>query len=275
MARIRTIKPEFFRHHRLYLAEKETGLPLRMAFAGLWTAVDREGRFKWKPAELKLDCLPYDDIDFGLILDALAKNNFVVSYKVGEKRFGYIPSWSEHQVINKREAASQLPDPNGENASMCVHSTKHVPAHGEREGKGREKEGNTPLTPQGAEPDEIYEAVEMWNSMAAKHNLPEVQKFTEKRKRSLKRRLADCGGLHGWSAACERVADTPGLLGKGNRSWKINFDFMVSESGFTKLMEGNYENFGKGDSKQSAGGRFDQEASADRISEALGLTRSH
>jgi hypothetical protein len=64
MARIRTIKPEFFRHADLYEAEKETGLPLRLAFAGLWTAADREGRFKWRPRELKLDCLPHDEVDF-------------------------------------------------------------------------------------------------------------------------------------------------------------------------------------------------------------------
>ena len=48
MARIRTIKPEFFRHEALYEAEHETGLPLRVAYAGLWTAADREGRFQWK-----------------------------------------------------------------------------------------------------------------------------------------------------------------------------------------------------------------------------------
>jgi hypothetical protein len=70
LARIRTIKPEFFRHADLYEAEKETGLPLRLAFAGLWTAADREGRFKWRPRELKLDCLPHDDVDFSRVLDA-------------------------------------------------------------------------------------------------------------------------------------------------------------------------------------------------------------
>ena len=57
MARIRTIKPEFFRHEALFEAEHRAGLPLRLAFAGLWTAADREGRFKWRPRQLKLDVL--------------------------------------------------------------------------------------------------------------------------------------------------------------------------------------------------------------------------
>ena len=60
MARIRTIKPEFYRHHDLFLAEKESGLPLRLAFSGLWLCADKEGRFKWNPNQLKLDELPYD-----------------------------------------------------------------------------------------------------------------------------------------------------------------------------------------------------------------------
>jgi hypothetical protein len=113
MARIRTIKPEFFRHEQLFEAEKESGLPLRLAFAGLWTAADREGRFRWSPRALKLDCLPYDDVDFGAVLDALARYGFVVKYQDsdGGVEYGAIPSWDKHQVINNRESDSQLPPP--------------------------------------------------------------------------------------------------------------------------------------------------------------------
>ncbi len=58
MARIRTIKPEFFLHDELFELEKETGLPVRLAFIGLWTQCDREGRFKWRPLRLKAAILP-------------------------------------------------------------------------------------------------------------------------------------------------------------------------------------------------------------------------
>ena len=53
MARIRTIKPEFFRHLELYELERDSGLPIRIAFAGLFTVCDREGVFRWKAHELK------------------------------------------------------------------------------------------------------------------------------------------------------------------------------------------------------------------------------
>lgn len=162
MARIRTIKPEFFRHAGLFDAETETGLPLRLAFAGLWTAADREGRFKWRPSELKLDALPFDNVDFSRVLDALTTRGFIVRYTSEGKDYGYIPSWRDHQHINHRESDSVLPDPNGQmseivdeaDASLTRHprvehasATRHGRARGEgkgREGKGRERKDYCP-----------------------------------------------------------------------------------------------------------------------------------
>lgn len=142
MARIRTIKPDFFRHEGLYEAEQQERLPLRVAFAGLWTVADREGRFIWSPRALKLDCLPYDEVDFSRVLDALWTRGFVVKYTVEEREYGYIPSWNNHQVINNREKDSSLPIPN-ENNSLTrdgrvndACSTALMSA--QAEGKGKE-----------------------------------------------------------------------------------------------------------------------------------------
>jgi hypothetical protein len=144
LARIRTIKPEFFRHADLYEAEKETGLPLRLAFAGLWTAADREGRFKWRPRELKLDCLPHDDVDFSRVLDALTTRGWVVRYAVEGKEYGLIPSWQQHQVINNREKPSEIPDPNETNdltrEARVDDATTTPLKQVQVEGKGKEGE---------------------------------------------------------------------------------------------------------------------------------------
>jgi hypothetical protein len=130
MARIRTVKPDFFRHEGLFDAERTSGLPLRIAFAGLWTAADREGRFAWSPRTLKLDCLPHDAVDFDAVLDALWQHGFVKKYQVEGREYGFIPSWLKHQHINQREAQSHLPEPLSE--STCTHM------HARGEGKGRE-----------------------------------------------------------------------------------------------------------------------------------------
>jgi hypothetical protein len=109
--RIRTIKPEFFKHEGLFDLERETGLPIRIAFSGLWTCCDREGRFEWRPRWLKSEIIPYDDVDFSRVLDALATRGFLVKYAIGAQTYGYIPSWKKHQVINNRELDSLIPAP--------------------------------------------------------------------------------------------------------------------------------------------------------------------
>src|ERR1700730_8877014 len=107
--RIRTIKPEFYNHTSLFDLEQKSRLPIRVAFSGLWTVCDRDGRFKWDPRELKVHVLPYDDLDFALVLDALVTDGFVVRYEVAGRVYGYIPSWRNHQVLNARERKSRLP----------------------------------------------------------------------------------------------------------------------------------------------------------------------
>lgn len=164
MARIRTIKPEFFRHEDLIKAEQTTGLPIRIAFAGLFTVADRAGRFEWKPQVLKLDVLPFDDVDFSKVLNVLAEFGFVRCYRtknipenpMADKHariFGFIPSWKNHQIINNRESESKLPDPEQyceilevtqsgiKPPSRVGHATGTPLVHASGEGKGREGEG--------------------------------------------------------------------------------------------------------------------------------------
>jgi hypothetical protein len=142
--RIRTIKPEFYLHEELFELERESKLPIRLAFTGLWCVADREGRFKWEPRKIGVQILPYDMIDFSRVLDALTTRGFIVRYALNEELFGYIPSFTRHQVINNRESQSILPNPCDCNVfDACPTRAPRVP-HGNtetergREGKGRE-----------------------------------------------------------------------------------------------------------------------------------------
>lgn len=110
MSRTRLIKPSFFKHADLYAAEKQSGLPLRVAFAGLWTVTDRDGRFRWK-ADIKPDVIPYDPFDILDVLEALERFGFVRRYVVAGKSYGLIPSFHEHQTFHKTERPSVLPPP--------------------------------------------------------------------------------------------------------------------------------------------------------------------
>jgi hypothetical protein len=150
MARIRTIKPEFFNHEELFDLEAETKLPLRIAFAGLWTVCDREGRFKWRPRSIKAQVLPYDDVDFSRVLDALTTRGFVVKYASNGVEYGHVPGFGRHQVVNNREAASVLPKPpetpqntgNPRVPDACGTREPREGHAGAVEGNGKEVEGN-------------------------------------------------------------------------------------------------------------------------------------
>ena len=145
MARIRTVKPELAKHEGLFELEQATGYPIRFVWAMLPSVCCREGRFKWRPRMIKSDILPYDDIDFALVLDALLGAGFIRQYERGGELYGYIPTFLTHQRPNKREAASTIPDPDltvDTHARTCTHL--HAPGEGKgREGNGRE-EGSPP-----------------------------------------------------------------------------------------------------------------------------------
>jgi len=125
MARKRLISPQFFTHAELYDAEAKSGLPLRIAFAGLWCQADRRGIFAWRPRELKLAILPYDPSDFGAVLAALETDGFVRRYDVAGQAFGIIPSFSRWQSFHLRELASDAPEPPRDVTSMVPTPGKH------------------------------------------------------------------------------------------------------------------------------------------------------
>jgi hypothetical protein len=114
MSRMRMVKPAFFKHADLYDAEVASGLPLRVAFAGLWTVADRRGVFQWS-RNLKPDVLPYDPCDMLEVLAALERAGFVHRYEVGGRQYGLIPTLGQHQTFHHREHES--PDPLPANAA--------------------------------------------------------------------------------------------------------------------------------------------------------------
>ncbi len=111
MARKRLIAPEFFTHEALYQTEARLGLPLRVAFAGLWTQADRRGIFRWRPNQLKLAVLPYDPVEFQAVLDALVSAGFVERYEVAGEPYGIVASLPRWQTFHHAEKESDAPPP--------------------------------------------------------------------------------------------------------------------------------------------------------------------
>lgn len=114
MARIRTIKPDFFRHEELQDLElKHPGSYVMLLFAGLWTQCDKNGVFEYKPRQLKLDILPFIEYNIVASLLLLSEAKIVSLLVLDDKVYGYVPSFKTHQRINGKESqvASKFPDP--------------------------------------------------------------------------------------------------------------------------------------------------------------------
>lgn len=136
MARIRTVKPEFFTSESVLAVS-----PLaRLFFIGLWCEADRDGRLKWKPKTLKFRYLPGDSVNIEKLCGELEAEKMIVTYSVDGVDYCEIPSFKSHQVINNREKESILPSRDSD-ASTTRES-------GRKEGReGKEGKGITRFTP--------------------------------------------------------------------------------------------------------------------------------
>lgn len=136
MARIRTIKPEFFTSEDIVSLS-----PLaRLFYIGLWCEADREGKLTWKPFTLKLRYLPADQVDINDIAGELINSGLLFTYEVDNDSYAIIPKFLKHQVINMKEAQSKIPFPNSHKFTG-IHMNS--PEFTEKlTGKGKERKGN-------------------------------------------------------------------------------------------------------------------------------------
>ena len=68
MPRMRNIKPDFFKDEDLSYLPFEA----RIIFAGLLCLADREGRLEYRPKRIKVEIMPFDDVDIDTICRRLA-----------------------------------------------------------------------------------------------------------------------------------------------------------------------------------------------------------
>jgi len=161
--RIRSIKPEFFKHEEL--ADLE---PLaRLLFIGLWCLADCEGRMLDRPRRIKVEVLPYDDCDVPDMLGALDQWGFISRYVVGEVRVIEIVGFKKHQRISGKEKdyCSNLPEcPEDYEGSTREAPGKHpgasqMPRKGKERSKGEERKGSKSCAepaPPDSPPDPVF-----------------------------------------------------------------------------------------------------------------------
>lgn len=141
MARIRTIKPDFYSDEDL----AELSHVTRLAFPGLWCLADGFGRLEDRPKRIRAQLFPYEpEVDMESILEELAGARFIIRYQVDGVRLIQVRTFRKHQRITGKEATqpSSFPPPPGDKSGNQRGNSGET--SGESMGKQQGNEEETP-----------------------------------------------------------------------------------------------------------------------------------
>ena len=109
MARIRTIKPQFYGSASM----ARVSIEARYLATGLISMADDEGRFLASLTAIGGHVFPHDDLPASKLkrlLTELVNDGFVVLYQSGGLRYGWLPGFRTNQRISKPQP-SAIPEP--------------------------------------------------------------------------------------------------------------------------------------------------------------------
>lgn len=104
MARIRTIKPEFWTDEKV----ARCSMVARLLFIGTWNVADDFGGLDRSPYQLKAQIFPYDTIDCEPLIQELLGQGLLIEYESGGKKYLHIAGFRKHQR-NEKPAAPRFP----------------------------------------------------------------------------------------------------------------------------------------------------------------------
>lgn len=172
MARIRSVKPDFF------TSEKIAALPMsaRLTFIGLWTHVDDNGVAADNVRLITAAIWPLEDDPMEALvrtredLQRLSEACLIVRYEASGKALLFVKGWDEHQKVShpgkpryvrpsqediEREEAiafmlacdnATLDESSGESPETLANPPE---TFGPEQGAGSREQGNNPLPPRG------------------------------------------------------------------------------------------------------------------------------
>ena len=81
------------------------------------------------------------------------------------------------------------------------------------------------------------EIIDLFNSICV--SFPSVRSLSETRKKAIKARL-NTYTVEQFKTMFEMAEASPFLKGQNNRNWQANFDWLIKDSNFAKVIDGNY-----------------------------------
>lgn len=248
MARIRTIKPDFWTDEKL----TECSLSARLLFIGTWNFADDNGNLQASAKKLKMQIFPADNIDCEPLLNELIAHGVLIEYSVNNENFLHIKGFKKHQVVN-RPSSTKIPQPLLSECSLTEGKGK--------EGKGKEETyssqqaGNELDIPadsdkpdsQNISPCPHQEIINLYAKHLPMGIQPKV--WTDARQTSLRTRWREDikrQSLEWWDRFFAHIAKSDFLTGKisnrEGRAFEISLDWIITASNFVKIIEGKYDN---------------------------------
>lgn len=97
MARLRTVKPEFWTDERV----GDVSVTARLLFIATWNFADDHGGLDRSAKQLKAQAFPYDNIDCEPLIQELLQVGLLIEYEVGGKKYLHINGFRKHQKVEK------------------------------------------------------------------------------------------------------------------------------------------------------------------------------
>ena len=201
-----------------------------MLAIGLLNYADDDGYFFADPKMVRNAIRPLDD-DSGITTVGLRELSGIgyisIQNHTTHGPIGFIPSFSDHQVINKHKTSKikELYDSGSD--TVAIRDEYRL------EGKGKERKGKED-TPSGDSPNVIFD---YWNNSTTPKT---IQARSTERIRAAKTRLNDPFFRDNWRTGIDMIPKCPFLMGQNERGWTADIDWFLSPKSLPKIIEGKY-----------------------------------
>lgn len=178
MARIRTIKPDFYTDETLGECSPTT----RLLFIGMWSHADDHGNLDRSSKQLRAQVFPYDSLECEPLIQELLSKELVIEYQYEGKKYLHVPGFTEHQKIEKK-SLPKFPPYQESWSSRRVVGEHSPPSSGSSLGReGKVVEGS-------AEGKPPVEAHTPKKTKTLKSSIPEDFGLTDERKQYAEKHL--------------------------------------------------------------------------------------
>ena len=167
-----------------------------------------------------------------------------------------IPNWNKHQTLDSYEkrkerdriyqlerrarqrALIESTDPSTDASTDSSSDSRLSSAFQNKTKKeNEEQEYTTPISPSKGTVDSCQDIADLYNSICV--SFPSIRSLSDARKKAIKARLKSYS-VDDFKAVFQNAESSAFLKGQNSRNWIATFDWLIKDSNFAKVLDGNY-----------------------------------